>query len=30
MIYGVQFHVEVEHTQHGKQVLGNFLRLAKR
>jgi len=28
-IYGVQFHVEVEHTQYGREILSNFLRLAK-
>lgn len=24
-IYGVQFHPEVAHTQHGKEIIGNFL-----
>lgn len=28
-IYGVQFHPEVEHTQIGKQVLKNFLKICK-
>lgn len=29
-IYGVQFHVEVEHTQYGRQILRNFLGFARR
>lgn len=30
LMYGVQFHVEVEHTQYGREILRNFLGLAKR
>ncbi|MEM3670428.1 MAG: gamma-glutamyl-gamma-aminobutyrate hydrolase family protein, partial [Thermoprotei archaeon] len=29
-VYGVQFHLEVEHTVHGKDIMGNFLRLGRR
>jgi GMP synthase (glutamine-hydrolysing) len=29
-IYGVQFHVEVEHTQFGSRMLSNFLKASKR
>ncbi len=29
-IYGVQFHPEVQHTHHGKEIFRNFIQLAKR
>ena len=29
-IYGVQFHPEVEHTQHGEKIFMNFIDIAKR
>jgi GMP synthase (glutamine-hydrolyzing), N-terminal domain or A subunit len=28
-IYGVLFHIEVEHTQYGREILSNFLRTSK-
>ena len=28
--YGVQFHPEVEHTEHGAEILGNFLALCRK
>ncbi len=28
-LYGVQFHPEVEHTEHGYEIFENFLRVCK-
>jgi GMP synthase (glutamine-hydrolysing) len=28
-LYGVQFHAEVEHTNYGREILGNFLQIAE-
>ncbi len=30
LIYGVQFHPEVEHTQYGEEIFKNFLRLVRK
>jgi len=29
-IYGIQFHVEVEHTEHGREILLNFITASRR